>query len=124
MTQSEPRSEDRRAAAMGDVSAPEFAWRVLRLVNVYRILVSVFLLIMFLITDDPRLIGAVQPDLFFATALAFFVFGAVNDFAVTRRWPSLMSQSIVVQSVEQKQKLPPPPQSRVPTPKPPQPPGQ
>jgi hypothetical protein len=38
---------------------------------------------------------------------------------------NLMSQSIVVQSVEQKQKLPPPPQvHRVPPPKPPQPPGQ
>ncbi|MGD8697561.1 MAG: HAMP domain-containing sensor histidine kinase [Gammaproteobacteria bacterium] len=95
MTQSEPRPEERQSPAIRDVSAPEFAWRVLRLVNVYRILVSVFLLAMFLIADDPRLIGAVQPDLFFATALAYFVFGAMNDFAVTQRWPSLMSQSVV-----------------------------
>jgi len=94
MPQPDTRSEDRTALAIQDAVAPEFAWRVLRLVNIYRILVSVFLLAMFLVADDPRLIGAVRPDLFFATALVFFVFGAVNDFAVTQRWPSLMTQSV------------------------------
>jgi two-component system sensor histidine kinase PilS (NtrC family) len=94
MPQLDTRSEDRTVLAIEDAVAPEFAWRVLRLVNIYRILVSVFLLAMFLVADDPRLIGAARPDLFFATALVFFVFGAMNDFAVTQRWPSLMTQSV------------------------------
>ncbi len=74
--------------------APEFAWRVLRLVNIFRTLASVFLMAMFLVTDDPRLIGATNPDLFFVCALAYFVIGALNDFAVTQRWPSIMGQSL------------------------------
>ncbi len=94
MTQLDTRSEVRRFSEMQDTVSPEFAWRVLRLVNIYRILVSVFLLAMFLVADDPRLIGAVQPDLFFGIALVFFVFGAVNDFAIIQRWPSLLAQSV------------------------------
>lgn len=93
MTQPERRSEN-QPAMIEDALAPEFAWRVLRLVNIFRTLVSVFLLAMFLVSDDPRIIGAVQPDLFFATALAYFVFGAMNDFAVTQRWPTLAAQSL------------------------------
>jgi len=93
MTQPKRRSE-KQPAMIEDALAPEFAWRVLRLVNIFRALVSVFLLAMFLVSDDPRIIGAVQPDLFFATALAYFVFGAMNDFAVTQRWPTLAAQSL------------------------------
>ena len=74
--------------------APDFAWRVLRLVNIFRTLVAVFLLAMFLVTDEPRLIGDANPDLFFAAALGYFVFGALNDFAVAQRWPSLALQSL------------------------------
>jgi two-component system sensor histidine kinase PilS (NtrC family) len=82
-----------RRKAGGSV-APEFAWRVLRLVNVFRTLAAVFLMAMFLLTDQPRLIGNGNPDLFFITALAYFVCGALNDFAVTQRWPSVMGQSL------------------------------
>ncbi|MGD8978111.1 MAG: HAMP domain-containing sensor histidine kinase [Gammaproteobacteria bacterium] len=78
----------------GGSVAPEFAWRVLRLVNVFRTLAAVFLMAMFLLTDEPRLIGNASPDLFFVTALAYFVCGALNDFAVTQRWPSVMGQSL------------------------------
>ncbi|MDH4031500.1 MAG: hypothetical protein OEU49_11675, partial [Chromatiales bacterium] len=59
-----------------DNVAPDFAWRVLRLVNMFRTLVAVFLLAMFLVADEPRLIGDANPDLFFAAALGYFVFGA------------------------------------------------
>lgn len=93
MTQSERRSEN-QPSVVEDTLAPEFAWRVLRLVNIFRTLVSVFLLAMFLVSDEPRIIGAVHPDLFFATALAYFVAGAMNDFAVTQRWPTLAAQSL------------------------------
>jgi len=93
MTQPERRPE-KPPPSFEDALAPEFAWRVLRLVNIFRTLVSVFLLAMFLVSDEPRIIGAVHPDLFFATALAFFVFGAMNDFAVTQRWPTLAAQSL------------------------------
>ncbi len=77
-----------------DAPAPEFAWRVLRLVNIFRTLAAIFLIAMFLLTDSPHLIGNANPDLFFGTALSYAVFGMLNDFAVTQRWPSLMAQSI------------------------------
>jgi two-component system sensor histidine kinase PilS (NtrC family) len=77
-----------------EIAAPEFAWRVLRLINVFRTLAAVFLLAMFLLAEEPRLIGNTHPELFFVTALAYFVFGALNDFAVTQRWPSLLGQSV------------------------------
>ena len=77
-----------------EIAAPEFAWRVLRLINVFRTMAAVFLLAMYLLAEEPRLIGNANPELFFATALAYFVFGAINDFAVTQRWPSLLGQSI------------------------------
>ena len=77
-----------------DALAPEFAWRVLRLVNIFRTLAAIFLIAMFLVTDAPHLIGDANPQLFFATALSYCVFGMLNDFAVTQRWPSLMSQSL------------------------------
>ena len=77
-----------------DAPAPEFAWRVLRLVNVFRTLAAIFLIAMFLLTEAPHLIGNANPDLFFVTALSYAVFGMLNDFAVTQRWPSLMAQSI------------------------------
>ncbi|MGB5622113.1 MAG: PAS domain-containing sensor histidine kinase [Gammaproteobacteria bacterium] len=88
-TEQSNRVEETRGAV-----APEFAWRVLRLVNIFRTLAAVFLLAMFLLGEDPRLIGNANPDLFFITALAYFVCGALNDFAVTQRWPSVMGQSL------------------------------
>jgi two-component system sensor histidine kinase PilS (NtrC family) len=78
----------------GHHAAPEFAWRVLRLVNRFRALTAVLLLAIFLLADEPRLIGHENPDLFFAAALIYFVFGALNDFAVTQHWPSLAGQSL------------------------------
>ena len=77
-----------------DIAAPEFAWRVLRLVNIFRTLAAAVLLALFLLADSPRLIGTAAPDLFFATCLVYFVIGALNDFAVTQRWPSLLGQSV------------------------------
>jgi two-component system sensor histidine kinase PilS (NtrC family) len=94
MAQSDVYSAAPVASKDADTAAPEFGWRVLRLVNIFRTLAAVFLLAMFLLTDAPRIIGNANPDLFFATALVFFVFGALNDFAVTQRWPSLMGQSL------------------------------
>ena len=57
--------------------APEFAWRVLRLVNIFRTLAAVFLMAMFLLSQDPRLIGNANPDLFFITARRSW--GRVSD---------------------------------------------
>ena len=86
---------DRVDTKVGAVApAPEFAWRVLRLVNIFRTLAAIFLIAMFWLTESPHLIGNANPELFFATALSYAVFGMLNDFAVTQRWPSLMAQSI------------------------------
>lgn len=94
MPQADVYSDAPAVGTEAHTAAPEFGWRVLRLVNIFRTLAAVFLLAMFLLSDAPRIIGNTNPDLFFATALVYFVFGALNDFAVTQRWPSLMGQSL------------------------------
>ena len=80
------------ASAQPGVEAPELSWRVLRLINIYRVLASVVLLAIFLLVDTPRLVGGVDPDLFFPAVLAWFAFASLNDFAVTQRWPSVRGQ--------------------------------
>ena len=83
-----------------DITAPEFSWRVLRLLNVFRMLTAIFLLALFLYPEKPHLIGQARPELFFATTLAAFVFAAINDFAVTQRWPSVSAQILIQAAVD------------------------
>ncbi len=83
-----------------DITAPEFSWRVLRLLNVFRMLVAIFLLALFLYPETPHLIGQARPELFFATTLSAFVFAAINDFAVTQRWPSVSAQVVIQAAVD------------------------
>ena len=83
-----------------DITAPEFSWRVLRLLNVFRMLVAILLLALFLYPETPHLIGQARPELFFATTLSAFVFAAINDFAVTQRWPSVSAQVVIQAAVD------------------------
>jgi two-component system sensor histidine kinase PilS (NtrC family) len=77
-----------------EVMAPEFAWRTLRLLNAFRLLYAALLFAMFIYPTTPRLVGEAHPDLFLATALATFVWAAVNDFAVNQHWPSVQAQAL------------------------------
>jgi two-component system sensor histidine kinase PilS (NtrC family) len=61
-----------------DASADEFAWRVLALLNLFRLaLAATFLAIVFLITD-PRIIGDTDPQLAHLVLYGLLAFGAVE----------------------------------------------
>lgn len=80
--------------------APALAWRVLRLLNGYRILVGVFLLVLFYISDAPRIVGANHPVLFQSTALLYLALGAIAGITIDRRWPALGLQVFIQISVD------------------------
>ncbi len=66
----------------------ELSWRILQLLNVFRVLVSVFLLLLFASVDQPRIIGAQLPILFVVCCGLYLGVGLSNMVAVSRRWAS------------------------------------
>ncbi len=73
--------------------APELTWRVLQLLNAYRVLVACFLLALFLLSSAPRIVGDARPFLFLAVAISYVVYGLANGLAAGRRWPSINLQA-------------------------------
>jgi two-component system sensor histidine kinase PilS (NtrC family) len=73
--------------------APELTWRVLQFLNAYRVLVAFFLLTLFLVREEERIVGAESPLLFLAVAVAYVVYGLANGVAAGRRWPTLYLQA-------------------------------
>jgi len=69
------------------------AWRVLTLVNLFRLLVAVLLTVMFL-TITPRRVGQAYPDLFVGTISAYFAYALLSIATVKRRWPEVSIQTI------------------------------
>lgn len=77
-----------KASAQSDL-----AWRVLGLLNLYRLLVPTVLLPVHFLTGDVTSIGWIQPQLFVGTTLVYFVVAIVTIVALKRRWPSLERQA-------------------------------
>jgi two-component system sensor histidine kinase PilS (NtrC family) len=69
------------------------AWRVLTLVNLFRLLVAVLLTVMFL-TITPRRVGQAYPDLFVGTISAYFAYALLSIATVKRRWPEVSIQTM------------------------------
>lgn len=73
-------------------SSEELAWRVLALVNLFRLLVPLLLIVLYW-TLDPRLVGQQDSRLFFFSAIAYFGFAALSIPTLRRRWPDRMVQT-------------------------------
>jgi len=69
-----------------------FAWRVLTLLNLFRLLVPIVLIALFL-GIKPKTVGAVQPALFIGTGTAYFLFAVMAVWSLKRRWPALKVQT-------------------------------
>jgi len=78
----------------------DLSWRILRLLNGYRLLAGLFLLILFASSDSPRFVGGHQPALFLAACAALAAFGAVNWLVVQRRWLSMGVETSVQSLVD------------------------
>ncbi len=75
-------------------TSTDLAWRVLALVNLYRLLVPVMLTILFIATS-PSAIGHANPGLFRTAAAAYFLYAVVSIWAVKRRWPEIAIQTFI-----------------------------
>jgi two-component system sensor histidine kinase PilS (NtrC family) len=72
----------------------DVAWRVLALVNVYRLLVPVLLTVLYLSMTPPP-VGQIFPGLFMATAAVYFVYAVILIALVKQRWPEIGVQTFV-----------------------------
>jgi two-component system, NtrC family, sensor histidine kinase PilS len=75
-------------------SAPgELAWRVLILLNIYRLLVPAILIVLHYSMPTGSSAGAGRPALFVATAAAYLAFAIVAILPLKKRWPDLERQA-------------------------------
>jgi two-component system, NtrC family, sensor histidine kinase PilS len=78
--------------AAGD---PELAWRVLGLLNLYRLAIPSALTVIALVASRPQTLGAASPALYFYTLALWFATGVVCIGLLKRRWPSLSAQAFI-----------------------------
>ena len=69
----------------GSRSAPELSWRVLGLLNLFRLLVPVLLGLLFAIGGQPPVVGSVHPDLFRIVCAGYFIVGLLLIAVLKRR---------------------------------------
>jgi two-component system sensor histidine kinase PilS (NtrC family) len=81
-------------------SQEDLAWRVMGLLNIYRLLVPVVLLLVFLFDSPYRSVGAVNPGLFIGICAAYFTFGLICIQAIQRRFPSVLWQALFQLSMD------------------------
>jgi two-component system sensor histidine kinase PilS (NtrC family) len=80
--------------AIGTASAQsDLAWRVLILLNIYRLLVPAVLLTLHLVSVSGTTVGTVHPALFTSVAIGYFALAILAIFALKRRWPDLEVQA-------------------------------
>jgi two-component system, NtrC family, sensor histidine kinase PilS len=71
----------------------ELAWRVLGLLNLYRLLVPLVLAFLHWITPETTTVGWAHPRLFVNTDALYFAFAIITILALKQRWPSLRHQA-------------------------------
>lgn len=74
---------------------PDLAWRVLGLLNVFRLLVPTVLYSAAMLAPLPRYLGATVPPLFLATLGTMFVAGVLCIGMLKQRWPDLRLQAYI-----------------------------
>ncbi len=74
---------------------PELAWRVLGLLNLYRLSLPSVLLAIVAIAGRPEQLGTASPALYYATLIAWFATGVICIGLLKTRWPSLQSQAFI-----------------------------
>jgi two-component system sensor histidine kinase PilS (NtrC family) len=80
----------------GVAETAEFAWRVLGLLNLFRLALGVALIVAFALATAPRLIGADDPTLAWRALLAMLLVGCIEMLLVYRRSPSVEAQTYLL----------------------------
>lgn len=66
----------------------DLAWRVIGLLNIFRLLVPMVLILLLFFNAPNRSVGSALPGLFLGIAVAYFAFGLVCIQPIQRRWPT------------------------------------
>ncbi len=82
------------AASVAPAAPADIPWRVLTLINLFRLLAPLLLALMFAFLD-PSPVGEILPGLFVGTATAYFAYAALSIASVKRRWPDVSLQTVV-----------------------------
>ena len=72
----------------GAAASADLPWRVIGLLNVFRLLVPMVLILVFFFNAPDRSVGTVLPGLFLGICVAYFTFGLVCIQPIQSRWPS------------------------------------
>jgi two-component system, NtrC family, sensor histidine kinase PilS len=67
------------------IDEPDLSWRVLGTLNIFRLLIVVTLIGLFVVRTDPRFFGHASPFLYVATVSSYLVFAVLSALAVRRR---------------------------------------
>ena len=78
----------------------DLPWRVLSLLNVFRLLLPMLLLLVFFFDAPTQSVGSRQPGLFLATAAAYFIFALLCVQSLSRRMPSATWQAMIQLAVD------------------------
>ncbi|HWK75772.1 MAG TPA: hypothetical protein VNQ81_15955, partial [Povalibacter sp.] len=79
---------------LAPISSTDLAWRVLALVNLFRLLTPLLLAILF-VTLSPSPVGQLRPPLFVGAATAYFLFAMGSIASIKRRRPAIELQTFV-----------------------------
>jgi two-component system, NtrC family, sensor histidine kinase PilS len=85
-------SENQTAAAATLPSTTSLPWRLLRLLNVYRLLVGILVVLVYS-SGTGRLLGNEHPDLFLWTGIVYLAFGTLTGFILHARRPGFAMQA-------------------------------
>jgi len=78
----------------------DLAWRVIGLLNIYRLLVPMVLILLLFFNAPDRSVGTTHPGLFLGICVAYFTFGLVCIQPIQRRWPSELWMALFPLSVD------------------------
>lgn len=81
-------------SSVSAVATPEWMWRVVSLVNVFRLLTPIVLITVFF-TLNPRSLGQNSPALFISAATLYLLFAVGSASTLYRRWPRIEIQTVV-----------------------------
>jgi len=73
----------------------DLPWRVIGLLNLFRLIVPMVLLLVFFFDAPTRSVGTHRPGLFLGVCAAYFVFAIVSIRTIQRRWPSAEWQALL-----------------------------
>jgi len=85
---------------IGISTAKELPWRVISLLNVFRLLLPMLLLLLFFFDTPTRSVGSLHPALFLGVAVGYFSFGLLCAITISRRMPSIQWQAMIQLAVD------------------------